>query len=233
MLRVSDATMVCGRVTMCAPVSDLLVRAFMTITKQRDVSRVHCCMTIAEAQKEMRVAYGAGAVGMFTSAAAWCVAGTITALISAERGVWALFIGGALIHPVAQLLLRAFGRTARHAPDNPLGKLALESTVWMLLCLPLAYGVSRYRMEWFFPAMLFVIGGRYLTFATLFGWRVYWLCGGTLVLASYALFQYSAPPAIGAFAGAVIETVFACYLLIAVRKEAAASLVLAAESRAR
>lgn len=213
--------MVRGRVTMCAPVSDLLVRAFMATTKQRDLSRVRSYMTIAEAQREMRVAYGAGAVGMFTSAAAWCVAGTITALISAERGVWALFIGGALIHPVAQLLLRVFGRTARHAPDNPLGKLALESTVWMLLCLPLAYGVSRYRIEWFFPAMLLVIGGRYLTFATLFGWRAYWLCGGTLAFTSYVLFRYAAPPPIGAFAGAAIESAFACYLLMAVRKEAA------------
>ena len=89
----------------------------------------------------------------------------------------------------------------------------------MLLCLPLAYGVSRYRIDWFFPAIHFVIGGRYLTFATLFGWRAYLVCGGTLALTSYVLFRFSTTPSIVACSGAGIEAAFALYLLTAARKE--------------
>ena len=46
-------------------------------------------MTIAEAQREMRVADRAGAIGMFTSATAWLVAGVIAIQLSPERAVWA------------------------------------------------------------------------------------------------------------------------------------------------
>ena len=177
-------------------------------------------MTIQEAQREMRVAYWSGALGMIASATAWLVAGVFALQDDPARSVWALFVGGALIHPVAQLLLRALGRAARHAPDNPLGRLAFESTVWMILCLPLAYAVSRYNLAWFFPAMLLVIGGRYLTFATLFGLRVYWICGALLAAAGYLLVRYAAAPSTGAFVGASIEVVFAVYLLIRGRREA-------------
>ena len=47
------------------------------------------------------------------------------------------------------------------------------TTFWMILMLPLAYGASRLRLEWFFPAMLFISGDRYPAFATLFGTRIF------------------------------------------------------------
>lgn len=65
-------------------------------------------MTFAEAQYDMRMAYRSGALGMFASATAWLIAGAIAMHISPERSVWALFIGGMLIHPVAPLLSRSF-----------------------------------------------------------------------------------------------------------------------------
>lgn len=66
------------------------------------------------------------------------------------------------------LIAKALGRPGTAAPDNLLKALALEGAGWLLLSLPLAYGISVYQVEWFFPAMLLVIGGRYLTFATLY-----------------------------------------------------------------
>jgi hypothetical protein len=60
--------------------------------------------TIAEAQREMRFAYYGGAPGMLTSAAVWFAAGIVSLLVSPERAVWALFIGGMLIHPILVLL---------------------------------------------------------------------------------------------------------------------------------
>jgi hypothetical protein len=176
-------------------------------------------MTIAEAQRDMRIAYRSGALGMFASATAWLVAGAVSMRWSPERGVWALFVGGMLIHPVAQLLLRASGSSAQHSRGNPMGRLALESTIWMIFSLPLAYAVSRFQMSWFFPAMMLVIGGRYLTFATMFGLRTYWICGGGLALAAYAMVRFNSAPHTSAFVGASIEIAVASYLLLTAKGE--------------
>lgn len=174
--------------------------------------------TIADFQHEMRRAYYGGAPGMLTSALVWMTAGFVALLQTPERAVWALFIGGMLIHPLSILLTKALGRSGTHSAHNPLGTLALATTFWMILCLPLAYGVSRQHIEWFFPAMLLVIGGRYLTFSTVFGARIYWLCGGTLALAGYAVAAAKASPVIGAFTGAAIEATFALVIFVRARR---------------
>jgi len=172
------------------------------------------------AQRDMRSAYLNGTPGMFASALAWAVAGCVAAAMSPQRAVWALFVCGVFIHPVGVLFARLLGRTGRHARDNPLGALAMATTFWMIMMLPLAYGVSLLRIDLFFPAMLFVIGGRYLCFHTLYGSRLYWVCGAVLGLAGYALARLHAPVALGGFAGAAIEVVFAGLLLACARRDA-------------
>jgi hypothetical protein len=168
----------------------------------------------------MRSAYLGGGPGMLASSLAWAIAGCVAAWISPQRAVWALFIGGMFIHPVGVLLARMLGSSGRHAPTNPLGALAMATTFWMILMLPLAYGASLLRIDLFFPAMLFVIGGRYLCFQTLFGSRIYLVCGAVLALAGYGVAQLHVPVALGGFAGAAIEAVFACLLLAGARREA-------------
>ncbi|GAB3383704.1 DUF7010 family protein [Lysobacter fragariae] len=178
--------------------------------------------TIAQAQGDMRFAYYGGAPGVLTSATVWLVAALVSLQVSPERAIWTLFVGGMLIHPVAVLLTKAIGRPGNHRRGNPLGSLALASTFWLVMSLPLAYVVSRFRIDWFFPAMLLVIGGRYLTFSTMFGTRLYWACGGALALAGYWLARTSATPTMGAFTGAAIEAFFAIMIFVAARREAAA-----------
>lgn len=179
-------------------------------------------MKIVDAQREMRFAYYGGTPGMFTSATVWLIAGLVSFNISSERAIWALFIGGMFIHPVAVLLNKAMGRPARHSPENPFGALAMASTIWMILSLPLAYAASRLHIKWFFPAMLFVVGGRYLTFSTMFGAHIYWACGAALAIAGYLLGRVQASPELGAFTGAAIEAAFACVIFASARREVAA-----------
>jgi hypothetical protein len=175
--------------------------------------------TVADWQREMRVAYFGGAPGVITSAVAWLVAGIVSVRFSPDRGIWALFIGGMLIHPLSLLLTKALGRSSKHSAGNPFGALAMASTFWMILMLPLAYGASRLRIEWFFPAMLFIIGGRYLIFTTIYGARIFWICGATLALAGLALGRASAPPMFSAFSAAAIEAVFAIALFGSSRRQ--------------
>jgi hypothetical protein len=174
-------------------------------------------LTFAAAQQDMRTAYLGGAPGLFVSGSVWAIAGAVCLTRSPQAAVWALYAGGVLIHPVSALLTRALGRSARHAAGNPLGMLAFATTIWMIMMLALVYGISLWRIDLFFPAMLFVIGGRYLTFATLFGRKLFWVCGAVLALAGYALAARHAPPAAGAFTGAAVEIVFGCILLAGMR----------------
>lgn len=178
--------------------------------------------SITDAQREMRYAYYEGAPGILTSGTVWLIAGLVAAAGQPAKAVWALFIGGMFIHPVAVLLTKMLGRRGTHSPGNPLGALALESTLWMILALPLAYAVALLRIEWFFPAMLFVVGGRYLTFATMFGKRIFWALGAALALTGYVLASANASPQAGAFAGAAIEGLFASFIFVTRGREATA-----------
>jgi hypothetical protein len=91
--------------------------------------------------------------------------------------------------------------------------------------LALAYGIALWRIELFFPAMLCVIGGRYLTFATVFGTKLFWVCGAVLALAGYQLARLQVAPAVGAFAGGAIEIVFGIIVLLGLRRAAGAAAV--------
>ena len=73
----------------------------------------------------------------------------------------------------------------------------------------LALLLQSLHVEWFFPAMLLTIGARYLSFQTLYGLQLYWLCGAALGLAGIALLLLRAPVVWAAAVGAVIELVFA------------------------
>ena len=180
-------------------------------------STVPTSLTIAAAQQDMREAYLGGAPGMFVSGCVWAVTGLVCLSRSPQTAVWALFMGGVLIHPLAGLLTRLLGRPGRHAAGNPLGMLAFATTIWMILMLALAYGISLWRIDLFFPAMLFIIGGRYLTFATIFGTKLFWVCGAVLALAGWQLAAMLAAPATAAFTGGAIEIVFGVVVLAALR----------------
>lgn len=69
------------------------------------------------------------------------------------------------------------------------------------------------RPEWFFPAMLLIIGGRYLCFHTLYGRRTYLLLGAGLALAAWLLLAGNVAPHTAALAGGLIETVAGAFLL--------------------
>jgi hypothetical protein len=180
-------------------------------------------LTVAAAQQDMRTAYLGGAPGLFVSGTVWIIAGLVCLWKSPHDAVWALYAGGVLIHPFSVLLTRVLGRAGKHAAGNPLGMLAFASTIWMILMLALAYGIALWRIELFFPAMLFIIGGRYLTFGAVFGTKLFWVCGGVLAMAGYQLARLHAAPALAAFGGGSIEIVFGIIMLAGLRRRAAAA----------
>jgi hypothetical protein len=170
-------------------------------------------MTVVAAQADMRRAYLDGAPGVVVSGLAWAAAAGTAALVSPERAMWVLLVGGALIHPVAVLFERLLGASGKHASGNPLVALVGASTVWMILSLPIAYVVGLQRPAWFFCAMLLVIGPRYMVFATSFGMRVYWALGIALAGAGCMLAWLGGSPLVVAGAGSAIELAFGAVML--------------------
>ena len=165
-------------------------------------------LTFQAAQADMRQAYLSGAPGVLVSGLVWFTAGIVAALGSETASVLTLLFGGAAIFPLSIFLTKILGHSGKHTAGNALGGLAAEGTFWLVAGCSIAYGIHVLRIEWFFPAMLLVIGGRYLTFQTIYGLRVYWACGALLCMAGLALALVRAPALAGAFAGAAIELVF-------------------------
>ena len=178
--------------------------------------------SFAQAQADMRQGYFCGAPGILVSGLVWFTAGLVAVFVSERAAVLALLAGGAVIHPLSVLVTKLLGRRGTHAPGNPLGRLAIEGTAWLLAGIAIAYGMHAVRLEWFFPAMLLLIGGRYLTFQTLYGLRVYWIGGAALCLSGLGLALSRAPVPMSAFTGAAIELVFAAFVFIRARRQEAA-----------
>ncbi|MDX2411089.1 MAG: hypothetical protein QNK34_03955 [Woeseiaceae bacterium] len=171
-------------------------------------------LSIANAQQDMREAYYGGATGAVTSATIWLIAALVTTFATPVAGILTLVFGGMLIFPASVLLSKVIGRSGKHSKDNPLAPLAIEGTIWMLLSIPLAVGCALYKVDWFFPAMLLVIAGRYLTFATLYGMRIYWVFGATLALSAVPMVILEAPTFTGAYVGALIEYVYGIAIFV-------------------
>ena len=165
--------------------------------------------TIDAAQADMRHGYYSGGTGILASALAWTAAAITAFMAMPQRAIWVLLIGGMLIHPVGLLICRLLGASGRHASGNPLAGLAGASTFWLIFSLPMAYVLGLQQPAWFFAAMLLVIGGRYLVFATIYGMRLYWVLGLSLAAAGVASVLLGAGAAWVAASGAALEAGFA------------------------
>jgi len=170
-------------------------------------------MKFETAQRDMNFSYFGGGAGVFASGLVWCAAGFTTLFYSNQTSMLVLFFGGMFIHPLGILLSKLLRRPGTHKPENPLGKLALESTVIIFVGLFLAFYVGQQKMEWFYPIMLLAIGVRYLIFNTLYGIKTYWLLGACLMISGALCIVLEAGFMLGAFVGGVTEILFAIIIL--------------------
>jgi len=166
-----------------------------------------------DAQKDMNASYLGGGTGVLISGIIWCVAGIVALIHSNQFSMLTLFFGGMFIHPLAVILSKMLKRSGKHHPENPLGKLALESTIILFVGLFLAFYVAKLHLEWFYPIMLMAIGVRYLIFNTLYGTRIYWTLGTVLMMSGMVCILLGANFVIGAFIGGFTEIIFSLAIL--------------------
>jgi hypothetical protein len=189
------------------------------MTEKSSDESVNKMETFRQAQTDMCKGYANGSIGVIVSGAIWLTSAFIANQYSPKKAIWMLFIGGMFIYPISMLISKFIGLSGTHTKGNPLGNLAMEGTIWMIMCLPLAFGLSLQQTEWFFQAMLLIIGGRYLTFATIYGNKIYWFLGAILGIAAYLLFNFKVQSFASLLTGSFIEISFGLFMFLSFRRD--------------
>ncbi|WP_395010246.1 DUF7010 family protein [Undibacterium sp.] len=163
-------------------------------------------------QQEMRHAHYDGASGILVSGLVWIAATLVCYQVGTHQAVWTLLIGGALIYPLSLLVTKALGRPATTSKANALNQLGMASTIWLILCCAMSYGLYLLKPELFFPAMMATIGSRYLVFASMYGNPIFWVMGICLIVAGTLSILTTISPSTAAAIGGLIEVLFALYV---------------------
>jgi len=170
-------------------------------------------MNIEEAQKDMRNAYLGWGSGVLISSLVWLAAGTSAIYTSAQTSFIIFFIGGMFIHPVGILIDKLFKRSGKHLKGNPLGNLAMESTIILFVGLYLVYSLFQLQPNWLFPIMLMIIGVRYSIFQTIYGMKIYYVLGLILIIAGCLGLNLNQAFQTFGIIGGLIELLFSIFII--------------------
>jgi hypothetical protein len=167
-------------------------------------------MTLVEAQRDLRRSFVGGGPGIFVSALVWLAAATVEQSRGAGPAFAILFFAGMLIFPLSTLACRLLFRRAKEAPDNPLGLLALESTIAMIGGLFAAWLFLPFEPTYVFAIAAIAVGTHYAVFRTVYGDRTFWLLGGLITAVGLSGIYPVVPlPGGPILAVGVIEAIFA------------------------
>lgn len=147
-------------------------------------------MTVAAAQHEMRFAYMGGFMGQLVSAALWTVAAALATWSTPRNAITWLVVSGMFIFPLTRLGLFAMRHRYKVSVGNPLNGLGMQAAFVLPLCLPVVGAAALYRLDWFFPAFMIVLGAHYLPFVTLYGMRMFYALAAVLFAAGLMLGLY-------------------------------------------
>lgn len=138
-------------------------------------------MNIADAQHEMRSRFVGGFYGQMVSGLLWLGSAAAATWSTPRTAITLLVVGGFFIFPVTELLIRSGRAPARLSDANPLPQLGMQVAFVLPLSMPLLVPVGLYRLNWFFPAMMVLVGAHYLPFVFLYGMRMFAILTGLLV----------------------------------------------------
>ena len=167
-------------------------------------------MTITEAQSEIRTRFVGGFYGQLVSGTLWLVSAGLADWRGPRASIIMLVVGGFFIFPATELLIRVSGDRSPVNPANALRSLGMQVAFVLPLSMPLLLPVGLYRLNWFYPAMMILVGAHYLPFVFLYGMRMFaaltaLLVGGGTIVAMY----FSASFSIGAWYTGATLLVFA------------------------
>ena len=147
-------------------------------------------MDISEAQLEMRTRFVGGFYGQIVSGVLWIASAGLATWSSPRAAITTLVVGGFFIFPTTELLIRLVGAKPPLSGANSLRYLGMQVAFVLPLSMPLLLPVGLYRLNWFYPAMMVLLGAHYLPFVFLYGMRMFaalaaLIAGGGWVVAIY------------------------------------------------
>jgi hypothetical protein len=167
-------------------------------------------MDIQDAQREVRSVYIGGFVGQLVSSVIWLVSAAVGTWVTSKASILTVIIGGFFIFALTQMILVLSGRRARVSRENSLHWLGMQVAFVLPLSMLLLVPVGFYRLNWFFPALMILVGAHYLPFATLYGMRMFLLLAGILITMGVVIANwFSQTFSLGAWLGGLTLFAFA------------------------
>jgi hypothetical protein len=167
-------------------------------------------MEIARAQEDVRRTFLGGFAGQLVSAVLWGTSAAACSWHSLYLGETVLLLGGFLIFPLTQLLLRSMGNAYALPKGHPMNALAIQIAFTLPLTLPVVIGVAVVRPVWFYPAFMIALGAHYLPFVFLYGMWQFAGLSAVLVASGVAIGMYLPEPiSFGAWLTAAVLFLFA------------------------
>lgn len=148
-------------------------------------------MDIQDAQREVRSVYMGGFWGQLVSSVIWLVSAALGTSVSPKASIQTVVLGGFFIFPVTQMLLRLSGRRASVRRENSFNSLGMQIAFVLPFSMLLLAPVGLYHLNWFFPALMVLLGAHYLPFATLYGMRMFLVLAGILIGMAGGLWHYA------------------------------------------
>ena len=167
-------------------------------------------MLVQDAQREVRTVFVGGFWGQLVSSAMWLASAALAVWVSPRAAIIVLVVGGCFIFPITQLLLRLSGGRSSVSSGNALWNLGWQIAFTLPLSMLLLIPVTAFRLNWFYPALLILLGAHYLPFAFLYGMRMFIalsaiLTGSGVVIALHFAGAFS----LGGWVGGLTLFVFA------------------------
>jgi hypothetical protein len=147
-------------------------------------------MLVADAQREVQTVSVGGFWGQLVSSVIWLVSAALGTWGTPRAAILQILLCGFFIFPATQLLLRLSGGPATLSKGNPFWYLGMQIAFTLPMTMLLLAPLTAFRLNWFFPAFMILLGAHYLPFTFLYGMRMFiplcaLLVGGGVVIAEY------------------------------------------------
>lgn len=154
-------------------------------------------MDIGDAQREMRTRFVGGFYGQVVAGLIWMASASLGTWNSPRAGIATLVVGGVFIFPLTELLIRVGGASRSLSAANTLRHLGMQVAFVLPLSMPLLVPVTLYRLNWFYPGMMVLLGAHYLPFVFLYGMRMFavlaaLIASGGVLIGLYGSSSFSA-----------------------------------------
>jgi hypothetical protein len=174
-------------------------------------------MQVQDAQREVRTVFVGGFWGQLVSSTLWLVSAALGTWMTPRAAIIAIIVSGFFIFPLTQLLLRLSRRPTSLSSGNPLGNLAMQIAFTVPMSMLLLVPVTAFRLNWFYPALMILVGAHYLPFTFLYGMRMFIPLSAILV--GGGTIYFSGSFSLGGWIGGITLFIFAWIGRVSVQSE--------------